>query len=85
MEELELAILEIIIMLIRDERTICFYIAITYINIDIKNAKAVCSQAVLYNSIENNAYLFFTIYNYFTQIGCFCLLNPKEQTYEDVT
>jgi hypothetical protein len=84
MEESELAVPEVVVMSIRDERTICFHIAITYTNADMENAKAVCSQAVLYNSTENDAYLYFAVYDCFTQMGCFCLLDPKEQTYEDV-
>jgi hypothetical protein len=84
MEESELAAPEVVVMLIRDGRTICFHIAITYTNTDLESAKAVCSQAVLYSSTENDACLFFAVYDCTTQMGCFCLLDPKEQTYEDV-
>jgi len=49
-----------------------------------ENAKAVCSQAVLYSSTENDACLFFAVYDRFTQMGCFCLLDPEEQIYEEV-
>jgi hypothetical protein len=84
MEESELAAPEVVVMLIRDGRTICFHIAITYTNTDLESAKAVCSQAVLYSSTENDACLFFAVYDCTTQMGCFCLLDPKEQIYEDV-
>jgi len=62
-------------------RTIRFHIAITS---TIENAKAVCSQAVMYRSTDNNPLLYFAVYHRHTPMLYFCQLDPEQQTCEDV-
>jgi hypothetical protein len=84
-EESEQDAPEIVVMSISDGRTICFHIAITCTNADIENAKEVCSQAILYRSTENDPHLFFAVYDCLTQKLYFCLLDPLQQAYENIT
>ncbi|KAL5400403.1 hypothetical protein PMIN03_012407 [Paraphaeosphaeria minitans] len=75
---------EVIILCIIRDRNICFYIAITCTNTDIENAKAVCSQAVVYRSTYNDPNLYLAVYDTATQMVWFCLLNSAQLEYEDV-
>jgi hypothetical protein len=84
LEESEPAVPEVVVMSIRNGRTIGFHIAFTCTNTDIENAKAVCSQAVLYRSTGNDALLYFAVYHCPTQMVYFCRLDPKEQTFDNV-
>ncbi|KAF2691561.1 hypothetical protein K458DRAFT_425499 [Lentithecium fluviatile CBS 122367] len=83
-EELEQDVPEVVIMSICDTRAFCFHVAITWSIPDIENAKAVCSQAVLYRSTDNDPLLYFAVYDRHTQTLYFCLLDPAQQTYEDM-
>jgi hypothetical protein len=69
---------------IGDRQTVCFHVAIICNNTDIENVKAVCSQAVLHRSTDNDPLLFFAVYDGRTQMVYFCLLDPKLGTFEDV-
>jgi hypothetical protein len=84
MEESELAVPEVVVMSIRNGRTIGFHIAFTCNNTNIENAKVVCSQAVLYRSTDNDPPLYFAIFDRHTQVLYLCLLDPQQQTFEDL-
>jgi malonyl CoA-acyl carrier protein transacylase len=76
---------EVIVMVVENESNTCFHMAITGINADIDNAKAVCSQAVLYRSSEDDPDLYYSVYDSLTQMVFFCLCNPSKQEFEDMT
>lgn len=76
---------EVVVILIQKERNICFHLAATWTNTDIENAKAVCSQAILYRTKEDDASLFFAVCDSRTQTVYFCLCDPSQQTFEDVS
>jgi hypothetical protein len=84
MEESEADLPEVVIMSICDGRTLCFHIAITCTNTNIENAKVVCSQAVLHRSTGNDPLLYFAVFDRHTQVLYLCLLDPQQQTFEDV-
>jgi hypothetical protein len=71
-------------MSICDRRSLCFHIATTYINTDIENAKLVCAHAALYRSTDNDPPLHFAVYDRDTRMLYFCLLDPKQRTFEDL-
>jgi hypothetical protein len=75
---------EVIIMVVKNESNSYFHMAITGINASINNAKAVCSQAVLYRSLEDNPDLYYSIYDSLTQIVFFCLCSPSKQEFGDM-
>jgi len=83
-ENLEAELPEVIVMSICNGGAFCFHIAIPYTNTDIENAKAVCSQEAIYRSTDNDPLLNFAVYDPYTRIFYFCLLDPKHQTIEDV-
>jgi hypothetical protein len=72
-------------MVIVDERKSCFHMAITGTNTDIKNAKEVCSQAVLERSTEDDPDLYYSVYDSRTQKVFFCLCDPAKQEFKDVS
>jgi hypothetical protein len=71
-------------MVVENESDTCFHMAITGINADIDNAKAVCSQAVLYRSSEDDPDLYSSVYDSLTQMVFFCLCSPSKQEVEDM-
>jgi hypothetical protein len=75
---------EVVIMSICDERALYFHIAITCANTDIENAKTICSQAAIYYSTDDDPLLYFAVYDRYTQVLYFGLLDPEQKTYEDV-
>jgi malonyl CoA-acyl carrier protein transacylase len=72
-------------MVIINESNSCFHMAITGTNTDIENAKAVCSQAVLYRSTEDDPDLYCSVYDNRTQKVFFCLCDPAKQEFEDAS
>lgn len=72
-------------MVIKNKRNSCFHMAITCTNTDIKNAKTVCSQAILYRSTEDEHNLYYAVYDSHAQMVFFCLCNPSQQEFEDVS
>ncbi|KAH7061855.1 hypothetical protein BKA63DRAFT_198289 [Paraphoma chrysanthemicola] len=85
MEESEQDDAEVIVVVIKNERNACFHIAITDTNADIENAKAVCSQAILYRSTEDDPDLYYSVYNAFTHMVFFCLCSPSLHEFADVS
>jgi hypothetical protein len=85
LEESEHEDAEIIIIVIGNERNSCFHMAITSSNTNIENAKAVCCQAVLYRSTEDDCNLYYAVHDSHTQRVFFCLCNPLHQEFEDVS
>jgi malonyl CoA-acyl carrier protein transacylase len=75
---------EVIVMVVENESNTCFHMAITGINTDIDNAKAVCSQAVLYRSSEDDPDLYYSVYDSPTQMVFFCLCSPSKQEFGDM-
>ena len=71
-------------MVIQNARHSCFHIATTWTNTDLENAKAVCSQTILYRSSEGDASLYFAVCDSRTQIVLFCLYNTLVETIKDV-
>tara|TARA_R110002003_G_scaffold3361_1_gene25206 strand:- start:7 stop:393 length:387 start_codon:yes stop_codon:yes gene_type:complete len=84
-EEPEQGNLEVIVMIIENESNSCFHIAITGTNTDIENAKAVCCQAILYRTTEDDPDLYYSVYDSRTQMVSFCLCSPSKQGFEDVS
>jgi hypothetical protein len=84
-EEPEQDDLEVIVMVVGNESKSCFHMAITGTNADIENAKAVCSQAILYRSKEDDPDLYYCVYASLTQTVFFCLCSPSKQEFEDVS
>jgi malonyl CoA-acyl carrier protein transacylase len=76
---------EVIIMVVENESNSCFHIAITGTNTDIENAKAVCSQAILDRSSEDDSDLFYSVYDSLTRTVFYCLCSPSMQEFEDVS
>jgi hypothetical protein len=76
---------EIVITLVQNEHNICFHMAVTQTNTEIEYAKAVCSQAVLCRTKEDDPSLYFAVYDSRTRMVYFCLCDPFEQTFEDVS
>ncbi|KAH7068576.1 hypothetical protein FB567DRAFT_555441 [Paraphoma chrysanthemicola] len=74
----------VIVMVMMNESNSCFHMAITGTNTDIENAKAICAQAVLYRSAEDDPELHFSVYDSRTQKIFFCLCVPVKQEFEDV-
>lgn len=77
-------------MVVVNERNSCFHTAIAGTtgskhNTDIENAKAVCAQAVLYRSAEDDTNLYYSVYDSGTQEVFFCLCDPAKQEFEDVS
>jgi hypothetical protein len=83
-EEPEQEDLEVIVMVVGNESNSCFHMAITGTNTDIENAKAVCSQNILYKSKEDDPDLYYSVYASLTQT-VFCLCSPSKQEFEDVS
>jgi hypothetical protein len=84
-EEPEQGDSEVILILIENESTYCFHLAITGTNTDVENAKAVCSQAVLYKSTGNDPDLYHAVYDSLTQMVSFCRCSPSKEDIEDVS
>jgi hypothetical protein len=84
-DELEQDEPEVVIMLVQNERNTCFHIAVARTNTNIDDAKAVCSQAVLYRTKEDDPSLYFAVYDSCTQTVYFCLCDPFKQTFEDIS
>ena len=76
---------EVAITLIQKGCTSCFHMAATWANPDIEHAKAVCSQAILERTDERDANLFFAVHDSYTDTVHFCLCDPSQQTFEDVS
>jgi hypothetical protein len=76
---------EVFIVLIQKERNSCFHIAIAQSNADTDDAKAICSQAILYCTKADELSLDFAVYDSRTQMIYFCLCDPFQQTFEDVS
>jgi hypothetical protein len=72
-------------MVVVDELKSCFHMAITGTYTDIETTKAVCAQAVLYRSAEDDPDLYYSVYDSRTQKVFFCLCNPAKQEFEDVS
>jgi hypothetical protein len=72
-------------MVVENESHSCFHIAITGTNTDIENAKAVCSQAILDRSSEDDPDLYCSVYDTLTQTVFHCLCSPSTQEFEDVS
>jgi hypothetical protein len=72
-------------MVVENESNSYFHMAITGINANIKNAKAVCSQAILYRSSEDDPDLYYSVYDSLTQMVYYCLCSPSTQEFEDVS
>lgn len=72
-------------MVVKNERKSCFHMAITYANTDLENAKAVCSQAILYSSTEDDPKLYYAIHDSHAQMVYFCLCDPSQQVFGDVS
>lgn len=75
---------EVVVMSICNGHAYCFHIAMTGSNTDIENAKAVCSQDILYMSMDSDPLLYFAVYDRCSHMVCFGLLDPKHRTFEDV-
>ena len=75
---------EVVLMSISDGRAHCFHIAMTGSNTDIENAKAVCAQEILYRSTDSDPLLFFAAYDRCSRMVYFGLLDPRQQTCEDI-
>jgi hypothetical protein len=76
---------DVVIMLIKNGCNSCFHIAVPWNNSDIENAKAVCSQAILYRTKEDDPDLYFAIYDIRAQMVSFCLCSPSQEAFEDVS
>jgi hypothetical protein len=76
---------DVVIMLIKNGCNSCFHIAVPWSNSDIENAKAVCSQAILYRTKEDDPDLYFAIYDIRAQMVSFCLRSPSQEAFEDVS
>ncbi|KAH8710283.1 hypothetical protein GQ44DRAFT_434805 [Phaeosphaeriaceae sp. PMI808] len=76
---------EVLVIVVKNDHKICFHIAVTCSNTDIENAKAVCSQAVLYRTMENDPEVYFSVYDSRNQVVFFCLCDPSKQEFEDVS
>ncbi|KAI1676344.1 DUF3435 domain containing protein [Pyrenophora tritici-repentis] len=84
-EELEQGDSEVIVIAIKNESTYCFQMAITGTNTDVENAKAVCSQAVLYRSTRDDPDLYHAVYDGLTHMVSFCRCSPSKEDIEDVS
>lgn len=72
-------------MVIKNESTYCFHMAITGTTTDVENAKAVCSQAVLYRSTRDDPDLYYAVYDSLTHMVSFCRCSPSKEAIEDVS
>lgn len=72
-------------MVIGNENNSCFHMAVTDTNTDIENAKAVCSQAVLYRSTGDDPDLYHAVYDSLMQMVSFCRCSPSREDLEDVS
>ncbi|KAF3017898.1 hypothetical protein E8E12_000172, partial [Didymella heteroderae] len=54
---------DVLIILIEHGRNNCFHIVVPWSNDDIENAKAVCSQAILYRTKQDDADLYFAVFD----------------------
>lgn len=75
---------DVLILLIENGHHTCFHIAVPWGNNDIENAKAVCSQAVLYRTTQDDADVYFAVFDVRLQVVYFCLCSPSQQEFEDV-
>lgn len=76
---------DVVIMLIQKGHSSCFHMAATWTNPDIEHAKAVCAQAILDRTNDRDANLYFAVHDSYTERLHFCLCDPLEQTFEDVS
>jgi hypothetical protein len=83
-EEQEQDELEVMVMVVKNESNSCFHVGITGGNTDLENAKAVCAQAILYRSSEDNPDLYYSVYDSLTQMVSFCLCSPSKLEFQDV-
>jgi hypothetical protein len=70
------------LLAIHNERKLCFLMLFSHM--DIEDAKAVCAQAVLYNSTPDDCLLYYAVYDFPTRMAHFCLCDPRGETFEDV-
>jgi len=75
----------VVITLILKGRSSCFHMAATWTNPDIEHAKAVCSQAILQRTDDRGANLYLAVHDSYTDRVHFCLCDPSQQTFEDVS
>jgi hypothetical protein len=76
---------EVIITLILKDGSSCFHMAMTWTDPDIEYAKAVCAQAVLDRTDDDDACLYFAVYDSLKDTVYFCLCDPSKKTLEDVS
>lgn len=76
---------KVVITVILKGHTSCYHIAETCANTDLENAKAVCSQAILYRTSKGDASLHFAVCDNHTRTVYFCLCDPSRLTFEDVS
>jgi malonyl CoA-acyl carrier protein transacylase len=76
---------EVVVMVIENESNSCFHMAITGTTTDVENAKAVCCQAILYRSSEDDPDLYYCVYDRVTRMVFFCLCSPSKQELEDMS
>lgn len=76
---------DVLVILIKHGHNICFHIVVPWGNDDIENAKALCSQAVLHRTEENDADLYFAVFDIRVQAVYFCLCSPSQLEFEDVS
>lgn len=84
-DELEQDEPEVIVIVVTNESNSCFHMAITGSNTDLENAKAVCSQAILYRSSKDDPDLYCFVYDGLTQTVSFCLCSSSKQEFEDMS
>jgi hypothetical protein len=68
---------EVVIMLIKTERKSCFHIAVPWSNVDVKNAKEICAQQVLYRTEDDDPDVYFAVYD--------ARFNLSSQQIEDIS
>ncbi|KAJ5063702.1 hypothetical protein J3E74DRAFT_287990 [Bipolaris maydis] len=76
---------EVIIIVIKNESMYCFQVAIAGTNTDVENAKAVCSQAILYRSTRDDPDLYHAVYDSLTHMVSFCRCSPSKEDIEGVS
>jgi hypothetical protein len=74
-----------ILMVVDNESTSWFHVAIMGTNTHSENAKEVCAQAILYKNKEDDPDLFYSVYDSLTQTVLFCLCSSSRQDFEDIS
>jgi hypothetical protein len=75
---------DVLFVLIKHGCNICFHIVVPWGNDKIENAKAICSQAVLYRTTQDDADLYFAVFDIRVQMVHFCLCSPAQQELRDI-